>query len=140
MKQVFLKLKYLLFYLLAAFAKLPKISEKVSVEHEDRLQAILSDRTEEKRIAYREWSKPENIAIRMEELEKKAPIVLARAKEMSRLARLELGLPPEDPPLPPMSELTEEMRRQQPSMIRIMLKDSGWEYCWDMRMWLKKTV
>lgn len=125
------KIKFFLFYLLSAFAKPSRgASERLQAKEEDILKIKVSDRSEEKKKAYEEWSKAENIAVRLVEYEKAAAAALALGLKF----REECGIPP-DPPLPPLEYLTPEMRRQQPSMIRIMLKAQGWKYDWDNKEW-----
>ncbi len=121
------KFKYLLFYFLAAFAKPIQAVQRAIASHEEvlKVKITLSDRTEEKRAAMREWVKPENVAARLAENEKWAKESLAHLSERD--------LPP---PIPPLDELPPEMRNQQPSMIRTMLKAEGKKFDWDQRKWV----
>lgn len=112
------RIKFFLFYLLSAFSKPARsIAEREQTREENRLRAILTDRTEEKIQAYKEWSKPENVAKRYQEHEAKAAEALEKALELKKLYGWK-----EDPPLPPLEELPEYMRNQAPSTIRAMLR------------------
>lgn len=85
-------------------------------------------RQAERTLAYQEWSKPENVKERLERLMAEAEEAEKRGKEMAKSARRELGLPEEEPALPPLEELPKHMRNQSPSTIRAMLRhDRGWE-------------
>lgn len=138
------KLKYLLFYLLSSFAKASKAIKLDKISEEDvlKVRIDLTDRTEEKNKAYKEWSKPENIAKRIKDHEENAAKALDKALAMANKARKELGLKIQDsllPPIPPMYELTDDMRGQQPSTVRSMLKDKGFEYDWDLKKWVNSS-
>jgi hypothetical protein len=77
---------------------------------------------------YQAWVEPDAIRERAEEHERNAAAALEKALEMSRYAREQLGMPLEDPPLPPPEMLTKEMRGQATSTIRAMLRQENWKY------------
>ncbi len=84
------------------------------------------------------WSQPEAVEERRIAHEAAAAAALAKGLEMSRHAREALGMPYEDPPLPPRDQIPEkiyatdgsEMRTkgQSDSTLRAMLRQANWTY------------
>ncbi len=85
-------------------------------------------RHQHKMAQYQAWSEPEAVNQRRIAHEEAAAAALAKAQAMSKHAREALGMPLEDPPLPPEAELPKEMRGQAPSTIRAMLRQKNWTY------------
>jgi hypothetical protein len=77
---------------------------------------------------FRAWCAAENIEARRIEHEASAAAALEKAQAMSKHAREALGMPLEDPPLPPEDQLPKEMRGQAVSTIRAMLRQKNWTY------------
>lgn len=85
-------------------------------------------RHQERMAKYQAWVQPEAIETRRLEHAAAAAAALEKAQAMSRYAREALGMPLEDPPLPPEAELPKEMRGQAASTIRAMLRQKSWTY------------
>lgn len=101
---------------------------------QERAEIENAARRHQKRMAsYHEWARPENVEARRVEHEAAAKAALEKAQTMSRHAREALGMPLEDPPLPPKDQLPKEMCGQSPSTIRAMLRHQSWTY--DGRGW-----
>lgn len=90
---------------------------------QDLAEAINKDkRAAARRRQYEEWSKPENIALRLEEFVAAAEKARENGEALKKLIRQAQGLPLEDPPLPPLEKLPKEMRGQSESTIRAWLR------------------
>lgn len=124
-------LKHIALYFLAAFAKpfggLKRDPQQQAEEDGATLANPAKLFNEEKREYLKEWQKPENIEKRHKEFYAMAAEALERGKKMSG-RELE--------PLPPIEELPDEVKIQQPSMQRIMLKKLGWKYDWEDKTWI----
>ncbi len=118
------KLRLWFYYFLASFGTPRQKAIAIrTIEYESILEArakiTLTDRSEEKASAYKEWSKPENIALRVREHNERALAALEAGRRMS-------GRPIDETPIPPDSELPPHIRGQSVSTIRAYLRDP-WE-------------
>lgn len=137
---MFRKLKIYLHYFLASFGS-PNQSRKEKAEASEeqilRWQIKLTDRSEEKLAAYKEWSNPKNIAERRRIEAEEAPKALARGLALKKAIREAQGLPLEDPPLPPQESLPLWMRGQSESTTRAMLRQQDWVFDKTLGKWLE---
>lgn len=85
-------------------------------------------RHQERMAKYAAWSEPQAIEERRIAHMEAAEAALAKGRAMSQHAREALGMPLEDPPLPPEADLPKEMRGQSVSTIRAMLRQQSWTY------------
>lgn len=85
-------------------------------------------RHQQRMAKYSAWVQPDAIESRRREHEEAAAAALAKGQAMSKHAREALGMPLEDPPLPPEAELPKEMRGQAASTVRAMLRQKSWTY------------
>jgi hypothetical protein len=131
-------LRILVLKFLASFARPIRghkdLKEAAHEEKEGAWKITLSDRSAIKSAAIKEWSKPENIKARMEELEKEAPKALERGQLLSKKVRTDLQLPIIDPPLP--DPLPDRFKGQQESTIRAMLRHEQRKYSEELEKWM----
>ena len=132
-------IKRLWLYLKFFFASFAR-PNRTKVIAESRLEQIkdgwiitLTDRSEEKRRAYKEWSSPENIAKRRAIEAEEAPKALEAGRKAAAKLREELGIP-EDAPLIP-DPLPDRFKGQQPSTIRMMMRHENWKFNKDLWKW-----
>lgn len=141
-------MKRLLKAILSLLARVPapapplrRPHEPAPIEQKADLQAIavaraqdeaaarnVAKRRAQKMAQFAAWSDRKAVEERRQEHEKSAAEALERGKLASRQIREQLGLPPEDPPLPPLEDLPPGMRAQAPSTIRAMLRQEGWQF------------
>ena len=146
-------MKRLLKWLLSAFRPAPLPPPREPTPIVDEIDILLRDvrlaqekaeienaakRHAERMAKIAAWSAPEAIEERRIAHEAAAAAALEKAQAMSRHAREALGMPYEDPPLPPRDQIPEkiyatdgsEMRTkgQSDSTLRAMLRQANWSY------------
>lgn len=134
-------IKALAIRLLSSFYKpslvdVEKMDDAVRLEQAAKTQIGLSDRSQIKMEAITEWSKPENIALRLDEFERQSEKAIEAGRQLSIMIRTALGMPLEDPPLP--DPLPEHLIGQSESTIRAFLRHEKWEYDKEIAQWKQK--
>lgn len=98
----------------------------------------LTDRSQEKIAAIKEWSKPENIVLRMKEQEELAPLALEAGKKLAARIKEEFNIP--DDIDFDYENVPKHMRGQSPSTIRAMLRHEYYYYDRELKLWSPKDV
>lgn len=134
-------LKALAIRLLSSFYKpslvdVEKMDDAVRLEQAAKTQISLTGSAQERHEKTLAWSKPENIALRLDEFERQSEKAIEAGRQLSREIRTAMGMPLEDPPLP--DPLPEHLIGQSESTIRAFLRYEKWEYDKEIAQWKQK--